>query len=70
MKKVLLLVAVCATTTVFSLSAQDVKKEKKDEAKKEQVEEKKEEVKDNAKEEKKEETVIEATKVEEAVTKQ
>ena len=66
MKKVLLLVAVCATTTVFSASAQDVKKETKQEVKKEQVEEKKKEVT----EDKKAETVTDATKTEETVTKE
>lgn len=66
MKKVLLLVAICATTTIFSASAQDVKKEKKETVKKEQVEQKKDEVT----EDKKTETVTGAIKKEETVTKE
>ena len=57
MKKVLLLVAVCATTAVFSLSAQDVKKDKTEEVKKEQVEEQTEEVKEEVVETQTEEVV-------------
>ena len=67
MKKVLLLVAICATTAVFTASAQDVKKDKTEEVKQEQVEEQTEEVKDEVTEGQKEETVVEGTKTEEVV---
>ena len=68
MKKLLLLVAVCATTTAFTATAQDVKKEKKEDVKKEQVEEKKEEVKQEDAVEVKDETGTEQTQNEEIET--
>ena len=61
MKKVLLLIAICATTAVFSTSAQDVKKEKKTEVKKDEVVKKTEEVKESLKEETKTDAVTQAT---------